>query len=155
MKGAAVCADEVTRSVWPSGSAFATTPAPSRVLAPGRFSTMTGWPSDADNRSASVRATMSVALPAASVVTIRTLLVGHCWPWAAAHKLQTTIAASDFRIRIEGSRSRELRGSAPRHATTSGRGLLADLVEHVDELQELALRHRRVAVDPGLDQLGR
>jgi hypothetical protein len=32
--------------------------------APGRFSTMTGWPSAGESRSPTVRAMMSVALPA-------------------------------------------------------------------------------------------
>ena len=41
-KGATVCAEEVASSVYPSGSAFATNAAAMVVLAPGRFSTITG-----------------------------------------------------------------------------------------------------------------
>src|SRR5262249_19156810 len=53
----------VISSVCPSGAAEATTPVPTTVAAPGRFSTMTGTPQRCDNRSASGRATMSTAPP--------------------------------------------------------------------------------------------
>src|SRR3954468_24877050 len=92
--GDTVCDDVLTSSVYPSGSAFATTAAASMVLAPGRFSTITGWPSAGARRSASVRATMSTALPGASVATMRTVLVGHCWAEAMAEKNKSSAATS-------------------------------------------------------------
>src|SRR5690348_11354173 len=45
--------------------------------APGRFSTMIGWPSCLASRSRTVRATMSVAAPAANGTTALMGLAGH------------------------------------------------------------------------------
>ena len=63
--------------VWPSASARATAAMPMVPPAPGRFSTMKGWPSCSDSRCATVRAMMSVALPAVNGTTTVTRLVGH------------------------------------------------------------------------------
>ena len=62
--------------VWPSGSARATAPMPIVPPAPGRFSTTKGWPSCSDSRCATVRAMMSVALPAVNGTITVTRLVG-------------------------------------------------------------------------------
>src|SRR3954469_223850 len=64
------------------------------VLAPGRFSTITGWPSAGARRSASVRPTMSTALPGARVAMMRTVFVGHCCAEAMAEKNKSSAATS-------------------------------------------------------------
>ena len=56
-------------SVWPSGAALATWPAAIPPFPAGRFSMITGCRSDSDSRSASARATRSLAPPAAVVTT--------------------------------------------------------------------------------------
>ena len=48
----------------PSGADLATKSAPRIELLPGRFSTITGWPSDSLNRCATNRLDMSTAPPA-------------------------------------------------------------------------------------------
>src|SRR5262249_29238355 len=53
-----------TSSVWPSGKAFATASAARLPPAPARFSTSTGWPSDAASGGAIARAIVSVVPPA-------------------------------------------------------------------------------------------
>ena len=45
--------------------------------APGRFSTTKGWPNCSDSRCATVRAMMSVALPAVNGTMTVTRLLGH------------------------------------------------------------------------------
>src|SRR5690349_17466291 len=60
------------RSVYPSGAAFATASAAMLPPAPGRFSTMTGCPSDFASGSASARATTSGWPPGAKGTTILT-----------------------------------------------------------------------------------
>src|SRR5256885_10841650 len=64
-------------------------------LAPGLFSTTTGWPSDLLSGSDSARAMVSVNEPAGKPTTMRTGRVGHlsswgAWAWAAvaAHRVR-------------------------------------------------------------------
>src|SRR5215510_13934211 len=70
------CADECTRIVYPSGSALATDAAPMVPPAPVRFSTTTAWPSRAASWSETVRAMMSMALPAVTGTITRSGLLG-------------------------------------------------------------------------------
>src|SRR5687768_9194194 len=57
--------------VCPSGGALATTSVPRMVAAPGRVSTITGWPRRSESSGAIVRATVSAALAAALGATMR------------------------------------------------------------------------------------
>ena len=68
--------------------------------APGLLSTITGWPSDLANGSAMVRATMSLAPPAAKVTTMRTGFSGHaaCATAASDHSAVLQIK----RTRLKG-----------------------------------------------------
>src|SRR6185295_15070408 len=52
--------------VWPSGAARAAWPTPMVPPAPGRLSMMIGWPSCLESCSNTMRAVMSLALPAAN-----------------------------------------------------------------------------------------
>ena len=72
VKGAGCAA----RSVYPSGSAAATTPAPRLPPAPGRSSTMTGWPHRFCSRSANSRATISGPPAAGADTMMRTKRLG-------------------------------------------------------------------------------
>ncbi len=76
MKGFTACAAECTSSVKPSGADLATTPAPIVPPAPARLSMMTGWPHNSASFCPTVRARMSVALPAVNGTTMRTGLLG-------------------------------------------------------------------------------
>ena len=60
------------RSVWPSAGARTTASVAILPAAPGRFSTMNGWPSRSDSHCPIKRARMSFALPAAKPTTMRT-----------------------------------------------------------------------------------
>jgi len=64
-------------SVWPSGSASASVLIPSVWPAPGRLSTTTAWPSEADSCSAITRASTSGELPAAVATMSLTGLLGY------------------------------------------------------------------------------
>src|SRR5262245_50628810 len=57
-------------------------------LAPGRFSTMTCWPSRAASGSAMTRALLSARPPGANGTTMRTGRAGNCCP--AAHSCPTS-----------------------------------------------------------------
>jgi hypothetical protein len=59
-------------SVWPSGAAFTTASVAILVPAPGRFSTTNCWPSRSESHCPMIRATMSVAPPAAKPTMMRT-----------------------------------------------------------------------------------
>lgn len=61
----AIIAAGVSRKVWPSGLALATTSVPMMVPPPGLFSTTTGWPRTAASLSATMRAEVSVEPPGA------------------------------------------------------------------------------------------
>src|SRR5688572_13550911 len=69
--------DECTISVVPSGADLATALAPIVPPAPGRFSTVTVWPHISPSFCPTVRARMSVALPAVNGTMIFTGLVGY------------------------------------------------------------------------------
>ncbi|SPA54889.1 Tripartite tricarboxylate transporter family receptor domain protein (fragment) [Cupriavidus taiwanensis] len=62
---------------------MATWVAPTTVLAPGLFSTTTGWPSFSPRPTASRRPSTSVAPPAANGTTSRSGRSGHVCAWAA------------------------------------------------------------------------
>jgi hypothetical protein len=67
----------VMSSVWPSGALRATSSPAIWLLAPGRFSTTTDWPSESPRLGARSRAMMSVAPPGAKPTSIRTGLTGY------------------------------------------------------------------------------
>ncbi len=69
--------------MYPSGALLATCAAPSVPPAPGLFSTMIGCPSARDIGSATVRAMMSVPLPAVKGTTKWIGLSGNPCAWAA------------------------------------------------------------------------
>src|SRR2546425_1520090 len=75
--GLMTCAVTTTPSVWPSGGDFATRSVPTTVPAPGRFSTITGWPQTSCILPATRRPMMSVAPPGGKGTTMRTGLVGN------------------------------------------------------------------------------
>ena len=62
---------DIRNIVWPSGSARATVSAATTPPAPGRFSIVTGWPSDWLSSAATMRAVRSPAPPAANGTTMR------------------------------------------------------------------------------------
>jgi hypothetical protein len=84
-------------SVFPS-FACAAALVPTIPPAPPRFSTTTGWPSCAENRSASRRASRSAGPPAAKGTMIRTGRVGQAWAKAGATG-RTSASASSARRR--------------------------------------------------------
>src|ERR1700761_9404941 len=63
--------------------------------APGRFSTITCWPSALPSCSAVTRARMSTDCPAGKGTTMRNGLAGHCW--AAAGRASSAGAATTKR----------------------------------------------------------
>src|SRR6185503_9494271 len=68
---------------------------------PGRLSTMTGWPSSLDSAGATMRAMLSVALPAACGTTSRIGRSGYCA--AAGHAApRATTNARCFRAPASG-----------------------------------------------------
>src|SRR5712691_5010444 len=81
--GVTVYEEECTKSVWPSGSDFATTAAPMVPPAPGRFSMTMGCPSWGESLSVTVRAMMSVPLPGVNGTTILIGFAGHACAHAA------------------------------------------------------------------------
>jgi hypothetical protein len=64
------------RMVYPSGGDFATASAATLPPAPGRFSTITGWPRDSLSLAPSMRASMSTAPPATKGTMTRIGLLG-------------------------------------------------------------------------------
>src|SRR5262249_17212310 len=87
---------DVISSVWPSGSALATTSAPILPPAPGRFSTMTGWPRVLASSSPTARASTSTSPPAGNAAIMRMAFVGHaCAP--PAHATAAANAAARLR----------------------------------------------------------
>src|SRR5436309_8547301 len=64
-------------SVYPSGSARNTASAPMLPAAPGRLSTITGWPHFSLNFSATMRGIRSALPPAGNGTTMRTGFPGH------------------------------------------------------------------------------
>ncbi len=57
--------------VAPSGGALTTTSVPTEPPAPGRFSTIIGWPSVSPMKRASSRAAMSLKLPGPKATMMR------------------------------------------------------------------------------------
>ena len=78
--------------VCPSGSALATAPTPSVPPAPTRFSTTIGWPNCAESCSATVRATMSVPLPAVKGMMIRIGFDGQVCAAAPPERVESKMA---------------------------------------------------------------
>ena len=66
----------IISSVWPSAGARATASVPRMVLAPGRFSTSTGWPKVSAARGAIERLNRSSTPPAGNGTISRTGLDG-------------------------------------------------------------------------------
>ena len=84
-------------SVWPSGAALATLPAPSVPPAPPTFSMITVWLfRPLRSTSAKSRATLSVGPPAANGTTMVTGLSGY---WARATEA-ASVAARAMRVRF-------------------------------------------------------
>src|SRR3990167_4677861 len=92
--------------VWPSGSARATVSAATTPPAPGRFSTVTGWPSDRLISAATMRAVRSPTPPAANGTTMRRVLLGK--PWAMAG--ETSASAEADKTAPSRPRRRKTRG---------------------------------------------
>jgi len=67
-----------SRNWYPSGAALATRAEPVIPPAPLTFSTMTCWPRTSDSRAETMRAAVSLPLPAANGTTIVTGWFGHC-----------------------------------------------------------------------------
>src|SRR5215470_2816776 len=86
--------------VCPSASALATAATPIVPPAPARFSTTNGCPSCSDRRCVTVRAMMSVALPAVNGTMTCTRLVGHDCASAALETTHTAIAATHIQDRL-------------------------------------------------------
>src|SRR5882672_9282296 len=87
--------------VWPSGGALATISVPITLPAPGRLSTITGWPSAAASFAPTARDKMSAVPPAANVTMIRIGLVGYCAEAGiAAAANETASASADKRFSI-------------------------------------------------------
>jgi len=72
----AVSPAEPSSSVWPSAGARTTASAPSMPLAPGLFSTTTGWPSETRSFSARSRAIVSTPPPGEKGTTMVMGLLG-------------------------------------------------------------------------------
>src|SRR5436305_12851284 len=86
-------------SVYPSGSARNTASAPMLPAAPGRLSTITGWPHFSLNFAATMRGSRSALPPAGNGTTMRTGFAGHSCAWTAVARLaaKATAAASLMR----------------------------------------------------------
>ena len=76
MAGLIACPFVFCRMVYPSGVDFATASAAIFPPAPGRFSTMTGWPHDSESFAPSMRASASTAPPATKGTMMRIGLLG-------------------------------------------------------------------------------
>src|SRR4051812_25305134 len=71
-------------SVYPSGSERNTASAPMLPAAPGRLSTITGWPHFSVSFSATRRGIRSALPPAGNGTMMRTGFAGHSCAWTAA-----------------------------------------------------------------------
>src|SRR3954467_8062628 len=151
----------VTSSVWPSGSACATTAVPSVVPAPGRLSTTTGWPREAASSPASARAATSVNDPGTTGTMRRTVLLGK---GACACARETAV-----RNAAAATRTSFISGAPPEQrdlvvAEHFGAMLVVDVVaEHHDAapriarialLDDLDVRAKRVARTHHAEELG-
>src|SRR5437588_361371 len=87
-----------TISVWPSGGAFATYSPPMICVAPGRFSTTTGWPHTSASRLAMERESASVAPPGAAGTTILTGREGNGWASAGNDRASAQARAKNVRV---------------------------------------------------------
>src|SRR6186997_1178293 len=74
----------ISTSVWPSGAERTTISTPILPLAPGRESTITGWPHDSVNFAPTRRPRMSEVLPGGFGDTMRIGLAGHVCACAQA-----------------------------------------------------------------------
>src|SRR6266496_4377819 len=86
--------------VYPSGADFATKSRPSMPLAPGRFSTSTGWPSRSVIFGPIRRDMMSVVLPGGNGTTILIGLEGQDCASAAAANPRANAASANTRSRL-------------------------------------------------------
>src|SRR6185503_14157441 len=86
--------------VWPSGAAFATISVPTMLPAPGRLSTMTGFPSDWASPSATIREVRSLPPPGANGATNRIGFDGYSWAVANGDsKADSNRIAGTFRVK--------------------------------------------------------
>src|SRR5438270_644673 len=81
-------------NVYPSGSARNTASAPMLPAAPGRLSTITGWPHFSLKFSATMRGIRSALPPAGNGTTMRTGFAGHSCAWTAVASSIATAAAA-------------------------------------------------------------
>src|SRR5882672_12755706 len=132
--------------VCPSGSVFATAPTPSVPPAPARFSTTNGWPSCSDRRWVTVRAMMSVELPAVNGTTTVTRLVGHDCASAASEAMHAANAATHFHDRLMTSLFESARASFAQLLPQAQ--LLGLLHGHLILRFERALEPNRVEIRP-------
>src|SRR5437868_4678729 len=110
--------------VCPSGSALATAATPSVPPAPARFSTTNGWPSCSDRRCVTVRAMMSVALPAVNGTMTCTRLVGHDCANAAPETRHPANAATHIQDRLMATPLNHTLSSTPCVLSDYGQGAL-------------------------------
>src|SRR6476620_4187125 len=106
-------------SVYPSGGDLATSSLPRIDPAPGRVSTITGWPSRSESGGAIVRASVSAALPGPLGATIRTGFTGYCGLRAAAQPAaarHAALAAITREIQTHNLIEKTPSSRRPRHA---------------------------------------
>ncbi len=102
--GVCTSSGTVSRIVLPSGADLATTSVAIVALPPGRFSTMTAWPSSMESFSASRRPSTSPPPPGAKGTTIRA--TGFDWahtglPSQARHAARAANARNDRRVFVD------------------------------------------------------
>jgi len=94
----------LTITVCPSGAALATWSAPMLPLAPGLFSTITGWPRRSESFGPTVRAMMSMPVPGVKGTTTLIGWLGQVWAWTvragATSALANAAASADLRVSL-------------------------------------------------------
>src|SRR5262249_470590 len=90
---------ELMSSVSPSGADLATNSAPMKPLAPGRFSTITGWLQSETSLGSMMRASVSAPPPGGNGTTTRTRFQGRLWPSRAAEAKSRAAAAAPTLLR--------------------------------------------------------
>src|SRR5438094_571763 len=146
--GLMTCAVTTTPSVWPSGADFATRSVPTTVPAPGRFSTITGWPQTSCILPATRRPMMSVAPPGGNGTIMRTGLVGNAFTLPtkkrSARSLSIDLRYSAARHRVLGIQLPEIEARALARLRRNAVGL-----EQIELLRHVAKARR---VEPQADQ---
>src|SRR5687768_11825380 len=144
--------------VWPSAGDLATNASPMEPVAPGRFSTTTGWPRLSARRLPMARAKVSLEPPGGEVTTKRICLEGKVWANAAADASANAAAArraKDFGVKglsKDGIKNGAPNGSAVSLSLTptlsQGRGSASAATQRAGD--ELA----RVLLEPLADAVG-